>query len=251
MLILYRVTFTGIDKYTNLHDLLEFARHYPIVEFGILYSAKQSSTRYPSINEITTMISVLRNNWVRISLHICGSSVYDFLQGEEHTNNLVQMLDDYDNGRVQLNVPDITRVSSESIRRACNQYPSVNFILQLNQKTQDFCYPLLESPDLSFLYDASLGSGVVPAEYKAIAHNSFTGYAGGISPDNVLEVLAKIKQANLLDIGHHMATWIDMESGVRSLSETGVSLFDLEKCKSVLDAIDCTYQKDSSGRFLL
>ena len=252
MLILNRVTFTGIDKYTNLHDILELDRRYPTtLELGLLYSAKHSSTRYPSVDEITTMLKVLMDNQVHASLHIRGSSVYDFLHGEEHTNNLVRLLDSYDYGRVQLNIPDTTLVSHETIFSACNMYPAVNFILQLNQKTQDFCYPLLESLDLSFLYDASLGSGVVPTEYKAIAHNSFTGYAGGISPDNVLEILTKIKQANPLETGQHVATWIDMESGVRSLSETGVSLFDLEKCKSVLESIDFTYPKDSSWRYIL
>ena len=50
------------------------------------------------------------------------------------------------------------------------------------------------------------------------------GYAGGIGPDNVVDVLR--------DIGPVRPTWIDMESGVRTGDK-----FDLAKVRRVLEQV--------------
>ena len=70
----------------------------------------------------------------------------------------------------------------------------------------------------------SLGRGRLGAkELPPKASATGTGFAGGIGPDNLVEVLR--------DIGPREAPfWIDMESGVRS----GRDFFDLGLCREVL-----------------
>lgn len=56
------------------------------------------------------------------------------------------------------------------------------------------------------------------------------GYAGGIGPDNVLEVLGDILLANgIMD----RPTWIDMETGVRDEHDR----FDLARVQRVLEQV--------------
>lgn len=71
----------------------------------------------------------------------------------------------------------------------------------------------------SVLWDPSGGTGV-RGRLDVVAD----GYAGGISPDNVGEVLEELAAAG-------RRCWIDMESGVR----TG-DAFDLRKVRAVLEA---------------
>jgi hypothetical protein len=78
---------------------------------------------------------------------------------------------------------------------------------------------------MSMLFDESKGTGVLssngypapPAEYEV-------GYAGGIGPANVQDVLEKA-----LESAKGSSVWIDMESSLRS-QLNGRDIFDLGKC---------------------
>jgi phosphoribosylanthranilate isomerase len=54
------------------------------------------------------------------------------------------------------------------------------------------------------------------------------GYAGGIGPENVIEILKKIG-----DVAGETPFWIDMESRVRDDQDR----FDITKAESVLDQV--------------
>ena len=77
-----------------------------------------------------------------------------------------------------------------------------------------------QDPRLQFLYDRSGGRGVPPKRLpKWHESNGFVGYAGGIGPGNVIDVLKGITAEDF---------WIDMESGVRT-----DDWFDLDKVEDV------------------
>lgn len=79
----------------------------------------------------------------------------------------------------------------------------------------------------AILFDASKGTGKSIEDFPQPYHGFFCGYAGGISPDNIDDVIRKIEA-----MGPGICT-IDMESGVRTNNE-----FDLDKVKKVLKIVD-------------
>ena len=82
----------------------------------------------------------------------------------------------------------------------------------------------LEMGRVSALFDASGGRGIEPFRWPVSPVSIRFGFAGGIGPDNLVEVLR--------DIGPREAPfWIDMESGVRTDDR-----FDLAKVRAVLEA---------------
>lgn len=78
---------------------------------------------------------------------------------------------------------------------------------------------------VQMLFDRSGGTGKVPDTWPRHPGGGVqVGYAGGINPDNVLDVIDAI--------GPDGPYWIDMESGVRT-----DDWFDLDKCEAVLQAV--------------
>ena len=80
-----------------------------------------------------------------------------------------------------------------------------------------------ENETVSWLYDCSGGRGKVPNTWPRTDQDRLVGYAGGIGPENVLDVLDQIPSTNY---------WIDMETHVRTND-----IFDLDKCLSVLKQV--------------
>ena len=56
------------------------------------------------------------------------------------------------------------------------------------------------------------------------------GYAGGIGPGNIRNVLKDIAEAT----EGVVPTWIDMESSLRTTRTGGADVFDLDKCRACI-----------------
>jgi phosphoribosylanthranilate isomerase len=69
------------------------------------------------------------------------------------------------------------------------------------------------------------GRGVLPENWQGVVPNHFTGYAGGLNPDNLEEALININKA----VGDN-EIWIDTETGVRTDDK-----LDLEKVVKFLE----------------
>jgi phosphoribosylanthranilate isomerase len=78
-------------------------------------------------------------------------------------------------------------------------------------------------PNASLLFDPSGGRGIEPFSWPVPPLGARMGYAGGIGPDNLLDVLRAIGPVE-------SPFWIDMESGVRTDDR-----FDLAKARAVLE----------------
>ena len=78
------------------------------------------------------------------------------------------------------------------------------------------------------LFDHSGGKGRVPRHWTPIPHQEvFTGYAGGLGPDNLADELKRIHDA----VGE-ATIWIDLETKVRSDDD---KVFDLDKVRRCYD----------------
>ena len=199
------LTFTGIDAdtdFTRVHDLSQV---YPI-EWGVLFSPERQGEepRYPAQD----VIDRFREVPVGKSAHLCGGHSKAIMAG----NPLPFPLIGFDRVQVNSRKPD-----PEAIVRFAIAH-SVTPIMQVRE---------LEFPEdegVAMLFDRSGGFGRPPEAWPKHPGSSLVGYAGGISPDNILDVLTAVDSSG--------PYWLDMESGIRTDDR-----LDLDKCEAVAKAV--------------
>lgn len=218
------VTITGADDNTNQSDMISISKDFPFVEWGILFSrSRQGSERYPSLGWVDELQKIVLShncmepNQPKLSAHLCGDYTWQYLT----TGHLVSAV--LDLGRVmsgvafkrwQLNFNSTNHPACELFYDSiCINSALDGIILQYNKANYDLCQRViaLNNSNINFLYDGSGGRGVSPSEWKEVVPNHFTGYAGGLNPDNLEESLVNINKA-----AGDNSIWIDAETGVRT-----------------------------------
>lgn len=214
----WTVTITGADDWVDPDELLEIGKAYPFVEWGILFSKARSGTRrYPSQG---WKLALYRRAWTaeaKLSAHLCGSQAKDMMQGRglDVPIGLFQ--------RVQINGFELATSQDMILDPGFDE-----MILQAgsHESLPEMARFVQQRPEqkMSVLIDASAGKGVRPSSWPRPPIGAKFGFAGGIDPDNVKDVLRQLR--------HFKPTWIDMESGVRTNDA-----FDLDKVRRVLDQV--------------
>ncbi len=218
---LTRVTITGADDAVNIGDLVALSERFPFVEWGILFSASREGTpRYPSHGWRLDFQRRAEDANIYSSAHLCGSIARDAMSGVAHSASLREY------GRIQVN----GFMPCDGLARFANvMVPTSEVICQVRDASAladgvEFAAGIYGS----VLFDPSGGRGVETAAWPPIQDAPYwygggIGYAGGIKPENVLDVLAAIGPDRTDPF------WIDMESGVRTGDQ-----FDLARVESVL-----------------
>jgi len=200
------VTFTGIDYDTNLEELKVVSAEYAC-EWGILFSPAQQGLdpRYPAHHIIEAALSCD----LMFSAHLCGEYAREVMETSQSRLDLSRF------ARVQVNH---TKPDPVALARFSEKL-GIPVIAQWRDSER---FP--ESYEgVSWLYDTSGGRGTCPDMWPTNPSNNMVGYAGGINPTNVAEVLDAVK--DLSPAGY----WIDMETGVRTNN-----FLDLGKVRAVL-----------------
>lgn len=218
--MLTTVTITGVDDGVKHEDLHALSTEFPFVEWGILHSSKRSGTsRYPSsewLGELKKSVSGSVRT-LKLAAHFCGDYTRDVLAGR------VDRLDAVVFQRCQVNG---FKLPAPAFVEAVQHAPNIEFILQARSETDVAALAELArvvgTTRVSLLFDPSGGHGVRTEKWPSRPANVAMGYAGGIKPSTVVEVLREIGPIN-------DAFWIDMESGVR----VG-DCFDLSLVREVL-----------------
>lgn len=212
------VTITGADDRVDPNALLALAREFPFVEWGILYSIKRQSTpRYPTeswINHLT------RIPGLKLSLHLCGEPARNTLAGGD-----AWLVERPWFRRVQVNG---YTAPAPALVKVAKTLPSFEFILQVRREEdlQEAARDAAQMPSASLLYDPSGGTGKECFRWPVAPFGTKLGYAGGIKPATVLDVLGQIGPVD-------ESAWIDMESGVRDSENR----FDLGLVREVLEKV--------------
>lgn len=235
---LSRVTFTGADdsvRGVELRAFMQRANLPSFIEWGILVSSgKGGRNRFPSEKRIDEFVYDLAGAGCFLSMHVCGQWVDEIAVGD--WGGLIRaygmkVLNRFD--RVQLNFHgeerDIDAGRMLAGIRKMERYFDV--ILQMdgvNDGLLEACH--FHGVNAFPLFDLSHGAGVLPESWPAPHEKSYTGYAGGLGPDNIDDELPKIAAAAA---GREF--WIDMETKIRSHDD---QQFDLGACRRVMEGID-------------
>lgn len=231
--MLTRVTITGADDWVSQKDLAVFSVAYPFVEWGILFSMTRAGVaRYPSPDWVRELLRVKAEpspQPMKLAAHACGSFARAIAEGDQrfHMDNAF--------ARVQLN----GIACGPMLAKAAAHLGAQEMILQAKDSEDLAVASLLTShvPNLGVLYDVSGGRGLSPESWPVPPHGLRCGYAGGITPDNVVATVE-----TLLASRSASDFWIDMESGVRT-----DDAFDIEKVAEVLKRVSrfVEYEKGS------
>ncbi|KKN98439.1 hypothetical protein LCGC14_0145340 [marine sediment metagenome] len=237
---LNRVTITGVDDHVSSADMYALSKKYPFVEWGILISTKQGRDRYPSSNWIGELgkWAYQLENKINLALHICGSVAKAFVEGEEISApqwlKYFGFNPDYMGevfSRIQINVqkyPDDLTGFAWWVDVMRNR--KIDIITQHKSNTVDL-WKKTAALNIRHhvLFDSSGGRGVSVLE-KGLPipiTGHYCGWAGGITPENISDILEAFEQSPA-GIG-----WIDMETGVRT--DDRLDLFKVEEVLAVCE----------------
>ena len=240
-----QITFTGPDDNTDIQRLLTLEVGYRHLEYGILFSESRRGTpRYPTDAWIERLVEA-SGSYLNLSAHFCGKIARDTLAGDDKWVKALPMRSVQMKSpafrRIQLNGYDPTNPIHVGSVVSLAMTTPYTYILQARSMSDyllagDTAATFTKTNPighghgkLAVLYDPSGGKGLTAKVWPEATPIAPVGFAGGINPDNVREVLTAIGYRQPTVPGHP-AYWIDMESGVRTDEK-----FDLAKCQRVLD----------------
>ena len=253
-MILDKVTITGADDSVDPEELIPLARDFPFVEWGILFSKRSVGVpRYPSESWTARLCRVTNQVPMRLSAHLCGAWVRDFVLDAKLTfrdkyRGQIYMAFD----RLQLNFHAHHHAASERFKLELDTIPKEG-ALGNNGKGKQVIFQMDGVNDQLWdsvwksgsnhvpLFDRSGGAGVLPKSWPAPYAGVYCGYAGGLGPDNLTDQLALIDMAAP---GPHRV-WVDMETKVRSDDD---SRLDLDRVRACLEAAAPFVTKEAGGR---
>lgn len=237
------VSFVGVDIKTDLELLKTFQdfntihlTKQPYIEWGVLVSPSRMGkhNRYPPL-EFAVDFAHSPDAYNR-SIHLCGSAVDDYLFRPDSEIGLFAATA---LARIQLNFSIDKYNQDELIQILMDRIliKKHSLILQYNKSKKKFMDKLLQQiasiaqgnpTTLSVLYDGSGGFGRVIEKFDPPQKGFYTGYAGGLNPENVESIVQNISK-----VSGNIPYYIDMESGIRTKD-----WLDLEKCKSIIQTLE-------------
>lgn len=234
-----KVTVTGADNSVQFAELEQMAKDFPFVEFGILLSRNAAgSCRFPSREWLWQTLNRRGNSNIPFAGHICGSWVREILMGRFPYQELTDIHPDFMSpgvfDRFQLNthaqphevdhegLSDVLLELNKTGHSIIFQYDNVNTKM-VDRAIKD------GHTNISALFDLSHGAGILPDKWPSPLKIP-CGYAGGLSPDNVVEQLQKLGPV----VGD-TPIWIDAETHLRSEDDKE---FDLGKVVKFLKTVE-------------
>ena len=241
----FGATITGADDHVDPRVLLAMSEQYPRVEWGVLLSSsRQGSPRYPSLRWVRELCEVAaRHDVIKLSAHLCGDWARQLgaIDCEERFTEFFKELDFLPQfGRVQVNGYEPSWLDNLRDLGIVARMPYSEWILQcrdvdklaghVRDASQIYCASVLADPSGGRGVALDWPIGPTPPGAKI-------GYAGGIGPHNVGEVVSKILGANRG--APSLDTWVDVESGARDAR----GAFSFGNVVSVLEEVDAALKK--------
>lgn len=207
------IAFTGVDSVALIPQMQALAQAYPI-EWGILIDdARSGDNLFPDAADRAVLLAAPD---LRFAAHVCGEQAKVIASHPQDAR-----LDLTGFQRVQVNHG--CSGSSAAQVENCIRFGRERAVRTMLQTIGEFP----GDSRLDWLFDTSFGTGKAPDEWPTLpASGPFCGYSGGITPNNVGDVIKSIAAPAGAQY------WIDMESGVRTRGS-----FDLARCAAVCEAV--------------
>lgn len=248
------VGFCGVDDTADPLGVVEMSKEYPWIEWGVLFRKDaQGKPRFASRDFLHKLLGARQQSTpsgsppvpLRLAGHLCGRECQSVLEGNCEVPK--SLSEQYGFRRFQLNPTRVNGVDvadlvacEPHLRRVVEDLPNLEFILQVNEETQDLFDAIFNNKDrrppvnLSVLFDPSAGLGTLPSNRPTPLNGVHCGFAGGLGPDTIAKELIAIGDA----CEHYDdSVWIDMETRIRTTNSVGNDIFDLNKCRQVIAKI--------------
>lgn len=216
------ITMSDPGEDLDIEETLDLLSVSPLAELGVQaypFAMMYGLPRYVWFNKLLDAVENLKEQ-PKIALHV------NFHWCDDMCNNVVpkQIQDWLDRKnkktkkplikRIQLNIGDSAYVfRAHKVHDLIARFPDREFILPYNERVAPKI-DLLHATKAKFslLFDESYGAGIAAKSYDVPPYNDVnSGYAGGLSPENVKDCLGKIEQILPADY----STWIDAEGQLR------------------------------------
>lgn len=184
----------GADDSVDPRLLMVLSQQYAWLEWGVLFRPdKEGEPRYASPEWVERLAAARREfgGRARLAAHLCSTRVDEVLRGDA---SFCERLRELGFGRVQVNATAVNGVDMSLVAAAdaCERLlsviravPSMEFILQRNAQTQPLWAPILARgapPNVSVLFDESMGTGQLSASFPAPLPGVCCGFAGAARP---------------------------------------------------------------------
>ena len=196
-----KISCAGADDSNSITELSEFLKSYPDAELGIQISKTQEGTpEYPSLKWLYSLMEAT-DNTRQICLHINGHWSREMAKGVV-PSEVMALLDFNDSlGRIQLNFnAKRDNIGFQGIKKMIG-LTHLSVVLQYNDNNAILLNNLItQKVALDVLFDASLGLGISPLVFPSPIEDYFCAWAGGMSPENILdrlEVISKMTKDNI------------------------------------------------------
>lgn len=230
------IVLSGANEHTDAQAIISLCKNCSyLAELGIQVSGEKayySSGRYWWLQ----LLCHLATPDINIALHLNKDWVEDFCAGKIPPELETFLALSHPDGspkikRIQLNfkIGREKKPGLYTLLSTMKRYARHDFILSYNDSNQDFIRQIRKSGFKigALLYDSSFGEGIAPSKRPAPVFNDvYQGYAGGLSPDNVVAELEKIDTV----VPPGKSFFIDAEGKLKG--EDGH--LSLEKCKIFL-----------------
>ena len=215
-----KLTVTGADDSTAIPEMMELSNRFPQTEWGILVSGNESGyERFPSRAWQKDLFAAWKAVNIMLSAHFCGKFVRNVCQGDWDVLEQIpyQMF-----SRIQLNfhgyLHKIDNIEKFAQGFKDDRLKHVEFIFQIdnvNNKVLDIArnFEINAFP----LFDLSGGAGRLPDKWPIAT--GYSGYAGGLSADNLAEQLPLIAAA-----AKNNPYWIDAETRLRKDDDSALDM---------------------------
>jgi len=218
-------TVTGADDSTNINRMVELSAKYEKTEWGILVSGKSEGYgRFPSRNWQKELFAAWKESPISLSAHFCGAFVRNVCSGNWDVLEEIpyQMF-----SRIQLNfhgyVHKITDVQKFSDGFKDPRLKNVEFIFQIDNVNNRVLEIAKDSGINAYpLFDLSGGAGRLPDSWPLAI--GYSGYAGGLSAENLAKQLPLIEKA-----ARNNNFWIDAETKLRTDDDSELNMEFVEK----------------------
>jgi hypothetical protein len=223
------ITATGADdSVQDIDEMLKISTEYPQVEWGILLSKNNTgSHRFPSVPWLQSLATMQRNHpgVLNLSAHLCGRWVRDvFIEGKAEFFDVVPM-DIFK--RVQFNFHAQRHMVNDGIAVELlkSKFQPYEMIFQFDGVNDELIRVCTDAGLKAYpLFDQSGGAGILPDSWPQA--KGYSGYAGGLSPENVAYEIMQMRQScNGNDI------WIDAETKLRTEND---AVFDLDRVRDYI-----------------